>query len=91
MYEYFIDPDKIQKVSIRALRYLSSQLEMFLLLYEKNILITDRDSLERFNRLKQISEILKQERYDMLINNPELLIDFTDNIEDDYLPDYYPL
>ena len=92
MYEYFIDTDNIKKVSLRALRFMGQELEAFLQLYEKNILITNKEDLYNFNRLKQISSYLKQGNYGALMNNPELMIDFADySDEDDYLPSYYPL
>ena len=92
MYEYFIDTDKIKKISLRALKFMSKELESFLELYEKNILIVNKEELDNFNKLKQISTYLKEGNYGALMNNPELMIDFSDDDdEDEYLPSYFPL
>jgi hypothetical protein len=90
LYEYLINTDDIKKVSLGSIRYLTTQLEMFVALYEKNILVINQEEVNIINQLKQIVILLKEGRYGELINNPELLIDFTDDNED-YLPDYYPL
>jgi hypothetical protein len=90
LYEYLINTDDIKKVSLGSIRYLTSQLEMFVALYEKNILVINQEEVNIINQLKQIVILLKEGRYGELINNPELLIDFTDDNED-YLPNYYPL
>jgi hypothetical protein len=90
LYEYFIEPDKIEKVSLRALKFMSQELETFLSFYEKDILLVSQDEMDALNRLKKLSELLKTGQYDKLMNNPELMIDFSDNDETSYLPDYYP-
>ena len=90
LYEYLINTDDIKKVSLGSIKYLTSQLEMFVALYEKNILVINQEEVNIINQLKQIVILLKEGRYGELINNPELLIDFTDDNED-YLPNYYPL
>ena len=90
MYEYFIEPDKINKISLRALKYLAQELSIFLSFYEKDILLVSQEEIDAINRLKQLSQILNAGQYNLLINNPELVIDFTDNSDNDYLPEYYP-
>jgi hypothetical protein len=90
LYEYFIEPDKINKISLRALKYFAQELSLFLSFYEKDILLVSQDEIDAFNRLKRLSQILNAGQYNLLVNNPELVIDFSDNSDNDYLPDYYP-
>lgn len=90
LYEYFIEPDKIDKISLRALKYFAQELSLFLSFYEKDILLVSQDEIDAFNRLKRLSQILNAGQYNLLVNNPELVIDFSDNSDNDYLPDYYP-
>lgn len=90
LYEYMINTDDIKKVSLGSIKYLTEQLEQFTTLYEKNILLLSQEEVNALTQLKQIVTLLKEGRYNELINNPELIIDFNDN-NDDYLPSYYPL
>lgn len=90
MYEHMLNVDDIKKVSLGSIRFLTTQLEQFVLLYEKNILLLSQEEVNIITQLKQIVTLLKEGRYNELINNPELIIDFNDN-NDEYLPSYYPL
>jgi hypothetical protein len=90
LYEYMINTDDIKKVSLGSVKYLTEQLEQFVQIYEKNILLLSQEEVNALTQLKEIVNILKEGRYNELINNPELIIDFNDNNED-YLPSYYPL
>lgn len=90
LYEYMINTDDIKKVSLGSVKYLTEQLEQFVQVYEKNILLLSQEEVNALTQLKEIVKILKEGRYNELINNPELIIDFNDNNED-YLPSYYPL
>ena len=91
MYENLINPEQYKKISLRSLKFLAQELSIFLSFYEKDILLVSQEEIEAFKQLKQISELLNQGRYDMLINNPDIMIDF-DDFDDDssYLPSYYP-
>lgn len=91
MYENPINPEQYKKISLRSLKFLAQELSIFLSFYEKDILLVSQEEIEAFKQLKQISELLNQGRYDMLINNPDIMIDF-DDFDDDfsYLPSYYP-
>ena len=90
MYENFIDPDDFKKVSVRSLKFLAQELNIFLSFYENDILLVSQEEFHAMGELKKISEILNAERYDLLINNPDIMIDFTDDDASSYLPDYYP-
>ena len=90
MYEHMLNVDDIKKVSLGSIKFLTTQLEQFVLLYEKNILLLSQEEVNIITQLKQIVTLLKEGRYNELINNPELIIDFNDN-NDEYLPSYYPL
>lgn len=90
LYEYMINTDDIKKVSLGSVKYLTEQLEQFVQVYEKNILLLSQEEVNALTQLKEIANILKEGRYNELINNPELIIDFNDNNEE-YLPSYYPL
>jgi hypothetical protein len=90
LYEYMINTDDIKKVSLGSVKYLTEQLEHFVQVYEKNILLLSQEEVNALTQLKEIANILKEGRYNELINNPELIIDFNDNNEE-YLPSYYPL
>ena len=81
----------IQKVSLGSVRFLASQLSELLLVYEKKVYIAPEDvkAKEALIKLKYISQLLNDERFDQLIADPNYVIDFTDN--EDYLPDYFPL
>ena len=91
MYENLINPEQYKKISLRSLKFLAQELSIFLSFYEKDILLVSQEEIEAFKQLKQMSELLNQGRYDMLINNPDIMIDF-DDFDDDssYLPSYYP-
>ena len=90
MYEHMLNVDDIKKVSLGSVKYLTEQLEQFVQVYEKNILLLSQEEVNALTQLKEIANILKEGRYNELINNPELIIDFNDNNEE-YLPSYYPL
>lgn len=91
LYEYFIEPENIKKLSLKAIRYLAQELSIFLSFYEKYILLVTPEDKEMFRQLKQISDLLNSGQYDKLINNPDLMIDVDDFEEEvSYLPDYYP-
>lgn len=89
MYEYFINADDIKKISLGSIKYMTNQLDMFLSLYEKNILVISKEEVEIINKLKQVVQILKEGRFNELINNPDLMIDFMDD-DEDYYPKYVP-
>ena len=88
LYGYYIDD--IQKISLGSIKFLREQLESFISTYEKNILIKNEDDRKRLDSLKEIVRLLKEERYDMLMNDPGRIIDYADDNEE-YLPSYYPL
>jgi hypothetical protein len=90
MYIYGYFNNDIPKVSLGSIHFLTSQLEEFISLYEKKILITEQEDRDRLDQLKKILSILKSERYDLLMNNPGYVIDYADNNEE-YLPSYFPL
>lgn len=87
---YQIDPDDFKKISLRSLKFLAQELRIFLAFYEKDILLVSQEEQEAFFKLKKMSELLDQGRYDLLINNPDIMIDFDDNDDSSYLPSYYP-
>ena len=82
LYEYMINTDDIKKVSLGSVKYLTEQLEQFVQVYEKNILLLSQEEVNALTQLKEIANILKEGRYNELINNPELIIDFNDNNEE---------
>lgn len=90
LYENMIDPDDFKKISLRSLKFLTQELRIFLSFYEKDILLVTPEEVEAFEQLKKISDLLNQGRYDLLINNPDIMIDFTDDDDSSYLPSYYP-
>lgn len=90
LYENMIDPDDYKKISLRSLKFLAQELSMFLSFYEKDILLVTQEEVDAFTQLRIISNILNEGRYDLLVNNPDIMIDFTDNDETSYLPEYYP-
>ena len=90
LYGLFDNEDVSKKVSISSIKYLSSQLDAFLKIYENNVMIENDEDRQTIERLKRISELLKDGRYDQLIADPTFTIDFNDN-NDDYLPDYFPI
>ena len=81
--------EEIPKVSLGSIRFLAAQLSDFVELYGKKVLMNEEEK-ELFNRLCMISQLLNDERYGMLIGDPNKVIDFND-CNEDYLPDYYPL
>lgn len=89
LYGYF-ENDSKPKVSLGAVKFLTYQLDSFLNLYEKSVYIEEAEDRERLERLKIIRDYLKRHQYQMLINDPQAVIDFNDDNED-YLPGYYPL
>lgn len=84
----FYDNEEIPKISLSALKYLSTQLSDFLDLYGKKVLMTDEEKIA-YKKLRIISNLLKERHYSDLIADPNL-IDFEDDA-DDYLPEYLPL
>lgn len=90
MYIYGYFNNDIPKLSLGSIKFLTSQLNEFLAIYEKKILITSQEQRDTIERLKRILEILKSERYDQLISDPGWVIDYADDNEE-YLPDYYPV
>ena len=89
LYGYFENEEK-PKISIEAIQYLSSQLEKFLNIYEKEVYVDEPKDMETLRRLREISTLLKQQRYDQLIVDPSAVIDFNTQISE-YLPSYYPI
>jgi len=89
MYGDFQENKEI-KLSLGSIKYLTRQLHDFVRTYEKDILITDPEIKAKFEKLKEISELLDRQRYDVLISDPSYVIDFNDDNED-YLPSYYPI
>lgn len=90
LYGTYDDHNTVKKVSLGSVKYLSQQLADFLEIYEENVMIDDDHQKEILERLKRISALLQQGRYDQLIADPRLIIDFNDDNED-YLPSYYPI
>lgn len=80
----------IQKIPLGSIKFLTSQLESFIEVYEKNVYISSEEDKQRIHDLKCILNILKNERYEELINCPGRIIDYSDDNEE-YLPSYYPL
>lgn len=78
------------KLSLESVRYLSERLNEFVQIYEKKVYLENPKDKETLRQLKIIADLLKQERYDQLIVDPNMVIDFTD-AGDGYLPDYYPI
>ena len=92
MYLYgLFDDEKQNKVSLGSIKFLSEQLDRFLDIYEKKLTIDQDVDWDTINRLKTISTLLKQQRYGELIADPSFVIDFNDDNDGDYLPEYYPL
>lgn len=89
MYGYFNDPE-IQKIPLGSIKYLTRQLNEFISIYEKKVLIEDEETKEKFERLKTIASLLNQQRFGELITDPMAVIDFNDD-DEDYLPEWYPL
>ena len=89
LFEYFEKEEK-PKVSIDAIKFLSNQLEEFLNIYEKEVYIENEKDKETVRRLREISTLLKNERYEQLIVDPMAVIDFN-TVTDEYLPDYFPI
>ena len=69
LYEYMINTDDIKKVSLGSVKYLTEQLEQFVQVYEKNILLLSQEEVNALTQLKEIANILKEGRYNELINN----------------------
>lgn len=86
---YSYNPEKIIKVSISSIKYLTTQLSDFLELYGKKVLMNEEEK-ESYNKLVIIVNLLKEKRYDELFVNPYFVIDFNDDT-DNYLPEYLPL
>ena len=92
MYLYgLFDDEKQNNVSLGSIKFLSEQLDRFLDIYEKKVTIDQDVDWDTINRLKTISTLLKQQRYGELIADPSFVIDFNDDNDGDYLPEYYPL
>ena len=87
---YSYNPEKIVKVSISSIKYLTTQLSDFLEIYGKKVLMLSDEEREAYNRLIIISNLLKEKRYGELFVNPYFVVDFDDD-NDDYLPEYLPL
>ena len=83
------DPNSFRKVSLGSIKFLTKQLNDFVETYEKKVLIQTPEDLRAFNRLKTISKLLNEGKYEMLITNPYLYIDFEAD-DDDYIPHYFP-
>ena len=90
MYVYSYCDDEFVKVSMSSIRFLTEQLGNFIAVYEKKILLVSDEDKEKFNRLKEIYSMLKNQRYDLLINNPSYVINFEID-DEEYLPGYYPI
>lgn len=86
---YSYNPEKIIKVSISSIKYLTTQLSDFLEIYGKKVLMNEEEK-ESYNKLVIIVNLLKEKRYDELFVNPYFVIDFNDDT-DNYLPEYLPL
>ena len=82
-------PEGIEKVSLGSVRFLATQLDELVTLYEKKILLKTPEQKQALEQLKIISKLLINEQYDQVITDPGYVIDF-DN-DEDYLPEYYPL
>ena len=81
---------EMKKVALSSVNFLSQQLNEFLAIYEKNILIQDDETRNSLEYLKFIAEMLNLGRYNELIVDPYYVIDFTDD-RDNCLPGYYPI
>ena len=90
VYNMLIYGDFEKEERPKSIRYLSEQLNQFVQIYEKKVYLENPKDKETLRQLKIIADLLKQERYDQLIVDPNMVIDFTD-VGDGYLPDYYPI
>ena len=84
-----MDQKNTPKISLGAVKFLAKQLKEFIELYEKKILLQTPEEIEKFNKLKEISRLLNNEDYHLLIADPFRYIDFTDD-DEEYLPDWFP-
>ena len=90
MYVYSYCDEEFVKVSMSSIRFLTEQLGNFIAVYEKKILLVSDEDKEKFNRLKEIYSMLRNQRYDLLMNNPSYVINFEID-DEEYLPGYYPI
>ena len=81
--------DASNKVSLSSIKFLAEQLDKFVKTYEREVVINDPTDRKTLERLKMISSLLNQQRYDQLILDPNFVIDFN-NDADGYLPEYFP-
>lgn len=88
MYIYSYNKE-IPKISLGSIKFLTSQLEGFISLYEKKVLITSQEQRDKLDQLKRILVLLQTGQYNQLMTNPYMIIDFMDDNEE-YLPKYYP-
>lgn len=90
MYVYSYCDEEFVKVSMSSIRFLTEQLGNFIAVYEKKILLVSDEDKEKFNRLKEIYSMLRNQRYDLLMNNPSYVINFEID-DEEYLPGYYSI
>ena len=66
---------EIRPLDRSDLIYFTERLRNFIKFYEKFILITDTDTINKLSKLKQYLEVLSLERYDLLINDTSIIYD----------------
>jgi len=88
MYIYTDNPDKVDKISIGSIKYLTRTLDDFVNIYEQNVYMSDEDR-QKLELIKEILMYLKHGRFDMLISDPSI-IDFNDD-DENYFPEYFPI
>lgn len=68
--------DVNNKINIKDVIYMASQLDAFIQVYEKNVRLKKEEDVIALQRLKEINQMLKQHRYQELFGVDTQLIDF---------------
>lgn len=68
--------DVNNKINIKDVIYMASQLDAFIRVYEKNVRLKKEEDVIALQRLKEINQMLKQHRYQELFGVDTQLIDF---------------
>ena len=66
------EKDKVRRSDIQ---YLTHQLHRFIHLYETRVCIEDSNVNTKLGELKQLLQLLEDERYDLLMNDPSIISD----------------
>lgn len=70
-----IEKDRL-KINIKDIVYLTSQLDKFIQLYDKNFYEETDEQRLAIQRLKEITTLLKRRQYDTLFEHQEHLIEY---------------